>query len=92
MFILVQHQVTDPSAFWSDAQQEMSKIPSHLKLHHTFPTPDGSRAVCVWEAASVEAIKSFVEPTVGRSSRNEYYEVANREGVALPPSVAAKGA
>jgi hypothetical protein len=92
MFILVQHHVTDPSAFWNDAQQEMANIPSHLKLHHTFPTPDGLRAVCVWEAASMEAIKSFLEPTVGRSSRNDYYEVANKEGIALPQSVVAKGA
>jgi hypothetical protein len=74
---LVQHQVTNPSAFWSDAQQEMANIPSHLKLHHTFPTPDGSRAVCVWEAASVEAIRSFLKPAVGGNGRNEYYEVAN---------------
>jgi hypothetical protein len=90
MFILVQHQVTDPSAFWSGAQEGIAKMPSHLKLHHTFPTPDGSRAVCVWEGTSVEAVKSFLEPAVGRGSRNEYYEVANKEGVALPPSIIAK--
>jgi hypothetical protein len=90
MFILVQHQVTDPTAFWSDAQKGIANTPSHLKLHHTFPAPDGTKAVCVWEAASVDTLKTFLEPAV-RGSRNEYFEVANKEGVALPPSVAKVG-
>jgi hypothetical protein len=92
MFILVQHQITDPTRFWSGAQQEMSNLPSHLKLHHSFPTPDGSRAACVWEAPSVDALKSYIEPAVGGVSRNEYFEIANKEGIALPQSVIAKAA
>ena len=91
MFILVQHQVTDSKAFWSDAQQGLANMPSHLKLHHTFSAPDGTKAVCVWEATSVDTLKTFLEPAVGRNSRNEYFEVANKEGIALPASVAKAG-
>jgi hypothetical protein len=89
MFIVVQHQVTDPSAFWAGARQGMSTMPSNLKLHQTLPAPDGSRAVCVWEAESVNAVKSYLESAV-EGSRNEYYEVVNKDGVALPTGMAAK--
>jgi hypothetical protein len=88
MFILVQHQVTDPKAFWSDEQQGIGNTPSHLKLHHTFSATDGTKAVCVWEATSVDTLKTFLEPAVGKNSRNEYFEVANKEGIALPASMA----
>jgi hypothetical protein len=89
MFIVVQHQVTDPSAFWAGARESMGSIPSNLKLHQSLPAPDGSRAVCVWEAESVDAVKSYLESSA-KGSRNEYYEVVNKEGVALPTGMAAK--
>jgi hypothetical protein len=86
MFVAVQHTITDPKAFWSSA--DPSSLPPHVKLHHTFPTPDGRRAVCVWEAESVEAVRTFLEPAVGRASRNEYFQVENRDGIAMPSGVA----
>jgi hypothetical protein len=89
MFIVVQHQVSDPSAFWAAARDSMGNIPSNLKLHQTLPAPDGSRAVCVWEAESVDAVRSYLESAV-KGGRNEYFEVVNRDGVALPTSMAAK--
>ena len=42
-----------------------------MKLHHTFPTPDGTRAVCIWEADTVETLRNLLEPIVGKVSRNE---------------------
>jgi hypothetical protein len=89
MFIVVQHQVTDPSAFWAGAREGMGALPSNLKLHQSLPAPDGSRAVCVWEAESIDAVKSFLDSAV-KGSQNEYYEVVNREGVALPTMMTAK--
>jgi hypothetical protein len=62
----------------------MPTLPAHLKVHHTFPSPDGRKAVCVWEAESVEAVRSFLEPALGAVSRNEYYQAPNKEGIAVP--------
>jgi hypothetical protein len=93
MYVVVQHTISDPSAFWSST--DPASLPSHVRLHHTFPTPDGTRAVCVWEAESVEAVRNLLEPMVGAMSRNEYLAVENREGVARPsgvPQAAASGA
>ncbi len=85
MYVLVQHTVTDPGAFGNDADPRT--LEPKVKLHHTFPTPDGTQAVCIWEADSVEALRNLLEPMVGKVSRNEYFAVENREGFAVPSGV-----
>jgi hypothetical protein len=86
MYILVQHTISDPAAFWNAA--DPNALPPEVKLHHTFPTPDGTRAACIWEAASVDAVRNVLEPLTGRVSRNEYFPVENKEGLARPSRVA----
>ncbi|HEY9507652.1 MAG TPA: hypothetical protein VIQ27_16945 [Gemmatimonadales bacterium] len=92
MYVVVQHTITEPAVFWNSA--DPNALPPEIKLHHTFPAADGSRAVCLWEAASVDAVREFLEPRLGRVSRNEYFAVENREGIARPsqvPQTAAAG-
>ena len=92
MYVLVQHTVSDPPVFWNTA--DPSNLPPNLKLHHTFPTPDGARAACIWEAESVDAVRTFLEPLLGKVSRNEYFAVENKEGITRPskvPQTAAAG-
>ena len=57
MYILVHHTISDPATAWSRAQAALPSVPAHLKLHHSIPTPDGSTAVCVWEADSITTLK-----------------------------------
>jgi len=87
MYVLVQHYVSDPQTFWSDVRYALASLPPHLVLHHTFPTADGSHAVCLWEADSVRDVKAFIETYVGHVSRNLYFEVENREGIGIPSEV-----
>jgi hypothetical protein len=82
MYILVQHTISDPATFWTKA--DSTTLPPDVKLHHTFPTPDGTRAACLWEAESVDAVRNLIEPLLGQASRNEYFAVENREGSARP--------
>jgi hypothetical protein len=86
MYVVVQHTITDPATFWNSA--DPNAVPPHVRLHHTFPTPDGTHAVCLWEAESVDAVRQVLEPLVGAVSRNEYFAVENREGLARPSGVA----
>ena len=90
MYVLVQHTISDPPTFWNAA--DPTSLSPKAKLHHTFPTPDGTRAACVWEADSVEELRNLIEPVVGRASRNEYFAVENREGFAFPSRVPRKAA
>lgn len=86
MYVLIQHTISDPGTFWNAG--DPTTLSPDIKLHHTFPTPDGTRAVCIWEADSVDAVRSVLEPVIGQVSRNEYFTVENREGFARPTRVA----
>jgi len=87
MYILVQHTISDPATAWSRAQAALPSMPAHLKLHHSLPTADGSNAVCVWEADSITTLKTYLDPMLGPAAANTYFEVFNKEGVALPKSL-----
>jgi hypothetical protein len=87
MYILVQHTISDPATAWSRAQAALASIPADFKLHLSIPTPDGRTAVCVWEAGSITALKTYLDPTLGPSAQNTYFEVVNKEGVALPTAL-----
>ena len=84
MYILVQHTVSDPTTVWPRAQKGVASIPDHLKLHHSIPTPDGRKAICIWEAGSIETLKTYLDPMLGPDAHNQYFEVVNKEGIALP--------
>lgn len=87
MYILVRHTISDPDTMWARARQSLPSLPAHLKLHHSIPTPDGKTAVCIWEAASIDTLREYLDPMLGSSAKNEYLEVVNKEGVALPSAV-----
>lgn len=86
MYVLVHHQIHDPKRFWSMAD-EVLNMPADLKLHHAIPAKNGTRATCLWEAESVDAVRSFLEPMLGSVCTNEYAEAENREGIALPSQI-----
>lgn len=84
MYVLVHHAIHDPKHFWSQAEQAIPNLPTDLKLHHTLTAKDGTRATCLWEAESVQAVRDFLEPALGSVSTNEYAPAENRDGIALP--------
>ena len=88
MFIVAQHRITDPPAFWSTVAMA-KQLPPGLKLHSTFPSSDGSRAVCLWEAPSLAAVRDLVESVVGPFSHNEYFQVSAEQAMGLPKSLEA---
>jgi hypothetical protein len=84
MYVVVKHSVSDPAKFWSVAQEAAASLPPGVRIHSTLPNREGSTAVCLWEADSVEAVRSLIEPTVGDVSQNEYYEVDSQKAMGLP--------
>ena len=86
MYVVVVHNISDPEKFWSTAQSalETGGIPETITMHASFPDVTGTRAVCLWEASSVEPVRGFIEETVGAVSDNHYFEVAAHNAVGLP--------
>ena len=82
MYSIAIHQISDPDAFWAGAQE--MQLPDGMTLHTVAPNSDGTRAVCVWEADSVESVRDFVESVAGQISTNEYFEVDAEKAMGLP--------
>ena len=87
MYVIAIHEISDPEKFQRAA--ETTEIPEGIVLHDVFPNADNTRAVCLWEADSVEAVQNLFDATVGDVSRNEYYEVDVQNAKGLPMSATA---
>jgi hypothetical protein len=92
-YVVAIHDIRDPERFWGSAEASQ-EFPPGITLHSTYPRGDGSRAVCLWEADSVDAVRELVDGTVGESSRNEFFEVDEQHAgaVGLPQAAASSQA
>lgn len=88
MFIIANHTIQDPDAFWAIVKREANNIPPNLKLHGMFPSTNAMRSVCLWEAESPEVVNQFLRQMLGDKSKDEFFEVNQEIAVGLP--VAAK--
>lgn len=84
MFIIANHNIQDPDAFWAIVKKEAANIPPHLKLHGMFPSTNPTRNVCLWEAESPEAVNSFLRQVFGDASKDELYEINQETAIGLP--------
>jgi hypothetical protein len=83
MYIVAVHNISDPEKFAAGAVDAIPKIPGDIKLHSSLPNAEGSRAVCLWEADSIDRVRSLIEegegmegvPGLGPFSNNEFFEV-----------------
>ena len=85
MYIVVEHEISNPKTFWDTAKSAV--LPSNLKLHQTLPNGDGTKAVCLWEAAEVDEVKVFLENALGKVSRNTYFGVEASNALGLPTAI-----
>ena len=92
-FIVAIHDVQEPDRFWQRAQEVLPRIPAEVTLHATYPQPGGSRAICLWQAPSVDALRELIDGATGEMSRNDYFEVDDRHpgALGLPVQAAAAG-
>jgi len=54
-----------------------------MTLHRVFPSEDGWRAVCVWEAGAIIDVRSFVDSVTGDLSRGELFPVVDAQAIGL---------
>ncbi len=87
MFVAVEHTIQDPEAFWAKAGEIVPNLPSYVKLHQCFPNKSGTRGICIWEGDSVRAVQTYLDGQVGHVSSNEYFEVENKDSIALPTGI-----
>lgn len=89
MFVSVIHRISDPDAFWAIANSAIEKIPPDLKCPQYVTSDDRSTTICLWEAPSVEKVRGFLEPLLGRVSKNEYIPIDPTNSTGLPATATA---
>jgi hypothetical protein len=67
----------------------MSKIeggglPAGVKPVCFFPDTSQKSTFCVWEANSVNDVKTFIDGESGNAARNDYFEVDTKNAMGLP--------
>ena len=82
MYIVALQEIFDPRTFWDNARS--TPIPDHLTLHQILPNEDGTQAVCLWEADSLDQVRDFVEEAAGHASITRFFPVAAERAVGLP--------
>lgn len=83
MFIAIQHDIHDPAKFQERAEG-VFPLPDDLLLHHFLPAEDLSRAVCLYEAPSVDRVSEHLEGRLGDASTQRYFPVSDSHAVGLP--------
>ena len=83
MYIVAEHTITNPEVFFGLASK-VTDAPSGINPIQFLPSVGKDRAVCLWEAKSVDVLKSFLEPLIAQSSRNIYYAVDSTVAIGLP--------
>jgi hypothetical protein len=90
MQVVVQHRITDPGKFFSmNAEEVAGGGPAGVRGRQFFPSQDGSEAVCLWEADSIETLRDYLDPATAGAAENAYFEVDRLRAMGLPESAAA---
>jgi hypothetical protein len=89
MHVGVQHTITNPQQWEQTTEKlksavEQNRIPQGLKGLMYLPSADGRRAVCLWEAQSVETLRNFLDREIGTAARNDYFQINSEAAFGLP--------
>jgi len=88
--IIAQHQIKDPETFFGLTEEVLGNVPPGVQVRQFCPSEDKSRPVCLWEAPSMEALRSYLDPIAGPEvTENLYYVVDEESAFGLPQEAAA---
>jgi hypothetical protein len=84
MYIAVKHTISNPGEFWSRAQASLPDLPEGIKIHSVLPNAEMNDAVCLWEANTLDQLKTYLEEKTGDVSANHYIPVNETNAMGLP--------
>lgn len=84
MYVSVHHTIKDPASFLTRGLQLRQAGPEGLAVLQFLPAVNSQRATCLWEGDSIDAVREFIDGTLGDSSDQEYFPVAEERAFGLP--------
>lgn len=88
MFIAIEHNIHDPEQFQKCAE-DVFPLPEELHVHQFFPAKDLSRAVCLYEAPSIDRLSEYLDYKLREASTQQYFPVLSEHAIGLPDKVSA---
>lgn len=88
MFIAIEHTIHDAEKFQQCAK-EVFPLPDDLHVHQFLPAADMSRAVCLYEAPSIDRLSEYLDSKLAPASKQEYFPVLSEHAIGLPEKVSA---
>lgn len=89
MYVAVQHQVKDWDTMLARGENLPENAPPGVHARQFCPSQDKTAATCLWEADSVDAVREYIDSTLGDSSENSYFEIDTEYAIGLPETAAA---
>lgn len=83
MFIAIEHNIHDSQKFQKCAE-DVLPLPEDLHVHQFFPAADLSRAVCLYEAPSIERLSNYLDKRLNEASSQQYFLVNTEHAIGLP--------
>jgi hypothetical protein len=92
VYVAIVHEVKDAQAFLSRGERlaDPSNAPAGVVGRQFCPSNDVSAATCVSEAGSVDAVRDYVDSTLGDASDNTYFEINTEYAQGLPEPATAQ--
>jgi hypothetical protein len=89
MHVVIHHSIQDSEKWEQNSRRirsmiEQNRLPKGVTPLEYLPSVDGHKAVCLWEADSVNMLKVFIERETAGSARNDYFEVNVEDSIGLP--------
>jgi len=88
MFIAIEHDIHDPEKFQQCAEA-VFPLPDDLHVYQFFPSTDMSKAVCLYDAPSIERLSNYLESKLSEASTQYYFPVLSEHAIGLPERVTA---
>ena len=84
MFLVVHHRVIDREGFLATDPKDIGgNAPSGVVVKYFLPARDASAADCLWDAPSLDVLRSYLDPATAGISENTYFEVATELAMGL---------
>jgi hypothetical protein len=87
MYVVVHHRFIDPTTAFARGEKLIRNdgAPTGVVGLQFYPARDGSEAVCLWEAPSLDSVQQYVDSTLGASSANACFTVDAEQAFADRP-------
>lgn len=84
MFVVIQHDVSDPATFWCIVAEEVEHLPDGLELLQSLPNEFGTTEFSLWKTETLEALQHFVEEKFTLVSRSALFPIHSGNAFGLP--------